>query len=156
MSPWRQKAVELFPELVTRFEDADTPYLLWFQLLDAFVRAYEQTPRDESLIRRIYQYSDWCCDQPQGETAADDLVTCVAVCFYEEIPPIPKAREDMPRWWLPGDLAGERSVFSYHLTPEQFEELKRFLSQEIQRYDSTLRACLPENSPTIRTRATPP
>ena len=39
MSPWRQKAEEMFPELVSRFEEADTPYLLWFELREAFERA---------------------------------------------------------------------------------------------------------------------
>jgi len=49
MPPWKQKAEETFPELVSRFDEADTPYLLWFELHDAFERAYEQSPRDESL-----------------------------------------------------------------------------------------------------------
>jgi hypothetical protein len=139
MSLWRQKAVEMFPELIARFEDADTPYLLWFELRDAFEHAYEQTPRDESLIGRIYKYSDWCCDQPRGATAPDDLLTCVAVCFYEHIPENPSAREDMPRWWRPEDLAGLRSVFQYNLSVEEFSELKNFLSRESHRYDSSLR-----------------
>jgi hypothetical protein len=140
MSSWRQKAVEMFPELIARFEDADTPYLLWFELRDAFERAYEQAPRDESLIRRIYQYSDWCCDEPRGKTAEDDLLTCVAVCFYEHIPLHAGAREDMPRWWCAEDMAGERSVFQYNLSDEDFSELKSFLSRERHRYDSSLRA----------------
>jgi hypothetical protein len=140
MSSWRHKAGEMLPELVNSFEDADTPYLLWFELHDAFKQAYEQTPRDESLIRRIYQYSDWCCDQPRGETAADDLLTCVAVCFYEHIPLHPVAREDMPRWWRAEDMAGEQSIFQYHLSDEQFSELKSFLLRESHRYDSSLRS----------------
>ena len=139
MQPWKQKAEEMFPELDSRFEEADTPYLLWFELREAFERAYEQAPRGESLIRRIYQYSDWCVDQPQGQTAEDDLTTCVAVCFYEHIPQHPAAREDMPRWWKPEDLAGERSIFSYHLSAEQFTELRNYVSREGHRYDSTLR-----------------
>jgi hypothetical protein len=142
MSPWRQKAIEMFPELSSRFENADTPYLLWFELRDAFEQAYEKTPREESLIRRIYNYSDWCCDQPRGETAKDDLMTCVAVCFYEHIPSHPAAREDMPRWWLAEDLAGEPSVFQYNLSDEEFRELKSFLARERHRYDSSLRANL--------------
>jgi hypothetical protein len=139
MSLWLQKALEMFPELITRFEDADTPYLLWFELRDAFEHAYEETPPDESLIKRIYKYSDLCCDQPRGATAEDDLLTCVAVCFYEHIPEHPSAREDMPRWWRPEDLAGERSIFQYNLSDEEFSELKSFLSRESHRYDSSLR-----------------
>jgi hypothetical protein len=138
MTPWKQKAEEMFPELLARFEEASTPYLLWFVLRDVFERAYEQSPCDESLIRRIYQYSDWCVDQPQGRTAEDDLATCVAVCFYEHIPQHPGAREDMPRWWHAKDVS-EPSVFQYHLSDEEFHELKSFLTRESYRYDSTLR-----------------
>lgn len=139
MPPWKQKAEEMFPELASRFEEADTPYLLWFELREAFERAYAQSPRDESLIRRIYQYSYWCVGQPEGQTAEDDLATCVAVCFYEHIPQHSAAREDMPRWWKPEDLAGERNIFSYRLSLEQFADLRDYLSRERHRYDSTLR-----------------
>jgi len=138
MPPWKQKAEEMFPELAGRFEEAATPYLLWFELREAFERAYEQSPCDESIIRRIYQYSDWCVAQPQGQTATDDLTTCVAVCFYEHIPKHPGARADMPRWWRAEDLR-EPSIFQYHLSDEEFRELRSFLERESHRYDSSLR-----------------
>jgi hypothetical protein len=139
MSTWRQKAVELFPEMVDQFEEVDTPYLLWSELLSAFFRAYEQVPRDESLIRRIYNYSDWCCDQPGGETASDHLPTCVSVSFYEHIPTHTAAREDMPRWWMVEDISAEPSMFRYFLSEQQFEMLKDYLTQEKHRYDRSLR-----------------
>jgi len=138
MPPWKQKAEEMFPELVSRFEDADTPYLLWFELHEAFEGAYNKSPRDESLILRIYQYSDWSANQARGQTAEDDLLTCVAVCFYEHIPQHPVAREDMPRWWRAEDLR-EPSIFQYHLSDEEFRELRCFLQRESHRYDSRLR-----------------
>ena len=142
MERWREKAIEMFPELDSRFEADDSPYDLWFELLEAFEKAYEKTPPDESLIRRIYQYSDWCCDQPRGKTPEDDLFTCVAVSFYEHIPLNPRARQDMPRWFrsedLQGGSAGEPNIFAYHLTADQFEELKRFLDRERDRFDPTL------------------
>ena len=128
----------MFPELVSRFEEADTPYLLWFELGRAFEKAYDQTPRKESLIQRIYLYSDWCSDQPRYETAEDDLLTCVAVCFYEEIPLHPAARNDMPRWWRVEDMEGAPSVFQYQLSDEEFRELKSFLARESHRYDPKL------------------
>jgi hypothetical protein len=86
MERWREKAYEMFPELASRFEAGDSPYTLWFELRQAFEEAYGKTPPDESLIRRIYRYSDWCCEEPRGNTAERDLFTCVAVSFYEHIP----------------------------------------------------------------------
>lgn len=137
--PWKQKAEAMFPELLASFEEADTPYLLWFELREAFEQAYEQSPRGESLIRRIYQYSDWCTDQSRCQTADDDLLTCVAVCFYEHIPQHPAAREDMPRWWRVEDLALEPHVLRYHLSDEEFRELRSFIARESHRYDASLR-----------------
>jgi hypothetical protein len=139
MPSWRQKAEEMFPELVHRIQEAENPYLLWFELLVVFNCAYEQTPRDESLIRRIYRYSDWCVNQPRGETAEDDLLTCVAVCFYEHIPQHPAAREDMPRWWKVEDVCREPSIFQYHLTDDQYRKLQDYMTRESSRYDSSLR-----------------
>lgn len=139
MNSWRQKADEIFPELISYFEDADTPYSLWFELQAAFERAYDKTPRDDGLIQRIYQYSDWCCNQPRGETVADDLLNCVAFSFYMHIPLHPAAREDMPRWWRADDLR-EPTIFQYHLSDDQFLELRSFLERESHRYDSGLRA----------------
>jgi len=142
---WREKAREMLPELASRFEpaleDVDSPYTLWSELWEAFEEAYNKTPPDESLIRRIYQYSGWCCDQPRSNRADDDLLTCVTVGFYENIPRHPKARDDMPRWWQRGDLEvgpGERHAFEYYLDAEQFAELKKFLENEKDRYDPDL------------------
>jgi hypothetical protein len=69
MPPWRETAYELLPELAEKITDPeiDTPYLLWFEIRDAFARAYDASPRDESLISRIYQYADWCMTAPRGE-----------------------------------------------------------------------------------------
>jgi hypothetical protein len=33
---WKTKALQQFPELADTIEDADTPYLLWFELFDVF------------------------------------------------------------------------------------------------------------------------
>ena len=57
MERWREKAIETLPELASRFEADDSPYDLWFELLEAFEKAYDKTPPDESLIRRIYRTS---------------------------------------------------------------------------------------------------
>lgn len=65
MAPeWRQKSIAMFPELVPRLEGVESPSDLWVELWLAFADAYDHTPRDESLIRRIYRYSRWCCEQP--------------------------------------------------------------------------------------------
>jgi hypothetical protein len=79
--------------------------------------------------------------QPQGQTAEDDLATCVAVCFYEHIPLCKNARLDMPRWWHPKDVDHMKEIFSYHLGDDGFAELKKLFSRECSRYNPALRVC---------------
>jgi hypothetical protein len=127
MPPWRETAFELLPELRDKISDPeiDSPYSLWSELRDAFTRAYDASPRDQSLIGRIYRYADWCASAPRGEGASDDLLTCVCVCFYEHISQNPSAREDMPRWISYDDFVASEAIFQYHLTADDCVALKQ-------------------------------
>jgi len=129
LSPaWLEEAKQRFPEFSTLFREnkCDTPYLLWFELRDQFHKAYEP-PENANLIQRIYDYADWCCDQPQGETAKDDLATCVAVSFFEHIPESERALEDMPNWFTLKDVTEMKAIFSYMIGSEGFTRiLKRY------------------------------
>ena len=123
---WRTEAFKRFPDLAVRFQQADTSYLLWFELRDAFKQAY-RSPRNEDLIKRVYDYCDWCIDQPAGTTAEDDLATCVSVCFFEHIPEVSEAVEDMPRWFSRADVLSMKDVFSYLVGSEGYAKvLARF------------------------------
>jgi hypothetical protein len=119
---WGKEAFHRFPELLDRFDQVDSPYLLWFELTEAFKQAYK-TPRDENLIARIYAYADWCCSQPEGTTAENDLGTCVCVCFYEHIPESPEALEDMPRWFSRSQVLLMKETFSYMVGEEGFQKI---------------------------------
>jgi hypothetical protein len=127
MTAWRKQAEQAFPELGEIVSQAESPYLLWDELVEVFKSAYG-APRNESLILRIYRYGDWCIDQEQTEMAETDLTTCVAVSFFEEIPRIPEARADMPRWFTLEDFLGMKELFCYYLSEEEFEALKLHFS----------------------------
>ena len=119
---WGKEAFTRFPDLIDRFDDVDTPYLLWFELTDAFTKAYK-APRNDDLIKRVYAFAEWCCSQPEGKTASDDLGTCVCCCFYEHIPESQEALEDMPRWFSRSDVLAMRQVFSYMTGEEGFQRI---------------------------------
>ena len=121
MNSWRQKAEQMFPELQSSLEIADTPYLLWYELQRIFEQAYDQ--ENASIIGRIYEYAKWCGQQPRGKTAEDDLLTCVTVSFYEHIPQHPKALEDMPRWFTQQEVETMKEVFSYYVGPDGFDRI---------------------------------
>ena len=115
----------MLPELAEQIHEAESPYNLWRGYIGpAFERAYDAEPRDESLIRRTFLYYDWCARAPRGETASDDLLTCVCVCFLEHIPEHPAARADMPRWFPLEELLLSRGIFSYMIGEDGFAELE--------------------------------
>jgi hypothetical protein len=119
---WGKEAFNRFPDLIDRFDFVDSPYALWFELRDAFEQAYKP-PRNEDLISRVYAYANWCCSQPDGATAEDDLGSCVCVCFYEHIPEIPEALADMPRWFSRSDVILMKETFSYMVGEEGFQRI---------------------------------
>lgn len=110
---WRRKAYELFPELWSEFDRADSSYLLWYEVQKAFDGAYDSG--DRALIDRVYRYARWCCEQPRGESAADDLLTCVVVSFFEEIPLNEKAINDLPNWFSKAEIESMKETFIYHV-----------------------------------------
>ncbi|SRR6266481_5636050 len=119
---WGKEAFTRFPELIDHFNFVDSPDALWFELTEAFDQAYK-APRNDDLIARIYAYADWCCSQPSGATAEDDLGSCVCVCFYEHIPQSPEALADMPRWFSRSDVLLMKETFSYMVGEEGFQRI---------------------------------
>ena len=125
MDKWKQEATTRFPEFDETARDAwETPYLCWFDLLTALRNAYH-APRNEDLIRRIYQFAKWCNEQPRGKTAADDLPTCVAVCFYEHLPEDTNTLADMPRWFKWSEVVLMKDIFTYHTGEEGFRNIEK-------------------------------
>jgi hypothetical protein len=117
---WGKEAFNRFPELIDRFDFVESPYSLWIELRLAFDEAYKE-PRNENLIAKIYAFADWCCEQPRGATAEDDLASSVVVCFYEHIPESPEALTDMPRWFKLSDVQQMKETFSYMVGEEGFQ-----------------------------------
>ena len=114
---WGKKAFKSFPDLIERFDNVDSPGELWIELRLAFDEAYKE-PRNEDLIARIYQYAEWCCTQQSGTSAEDDLGSIVCATLYEDIPTIPAALADMPRWFPRADVILMKYTFSYMVGEE--------------------------------------
>ena len=101
----------------------------WIEARLAFQRAYERKPLDESLISRIYSYADWCANARRGPDAGHDPSTAIVVSFFEDIPTIPAAREDMPRWFTYAEVAENRPIFSYHIGEEEYQRLLQHMDR---------------------------
>jgi hypothetical protein len=124
MINWLSKSAEMLPELQEEhgLEFVDNPMSLWLEIWWAFERAY-QPPRDEDFIKRVYEFADWCLVQERCDDASWDLLTCVAVCFFEHIPTNALTRADMPRWFKRHEIVVMRDTFSYFLSASEFEGL---------------------------------
>jgi len=139
---WLEEAHRRFGHRDDVFEYVETPYRLWSNLSDVFKRAYDY-PYKEADIRAIYEYADWSCRQPRGETSEDDLLTCVAVCFYEHIPQVDAAVKDLPRWFKLSEIVTMREIFSYMVGDSGFERI-------LEAYPKAQRAKIKKKEPTRR------
>ncbi len=119
---WLNEAHRRFGDRKEVFDYVETPYDIWTNLRDVFATAYNY-PYNEDDIRSVYEYAEWSCRQPRGESAADDLLTVVAVGFYEHIAEVPAAVKDLPRWFKLDEILTMREILSYHVGPEGFEQL---------------------------------
>jgi hypothetical protein len=118
---WRDEAMRRFPDHAEQFRVADTPYAVWNDLWLVFVSAYDTG--NLVLVAAVYAYAAWCGEQPRGVTAADDLSTCVNVCFTEHIPTSPKALADMPRWFSLADVKRCKDTLSYHVGADGYAKI---------------------------------
>ena len=119
---WKTAALAMMPDLAEEVARADTPYLLWIDLYEAFRAAYEP-PVDHALIGRVYRYAKWCLDQPRGDRFEDDINTCACLCFYQNIPLLPRARDELGRWLTPEDFSTLRMVLRFHSDDAAFERI---------------------------------
>jgi hypothetical protein len=122
MELWRSKGLELLPDLGEQIGGAEEPMEAWLEISSAFQQAYLE-PRNEDLIRRIYEFAFWCLEHGERDQAAGkDLPTCVVVGFFEDIPTHKAPREDMPRWFAREEVLVMRETFTYHC-PGEFQSL---------------------------------
>lgn len=106
---------------------------LWTELLLIFDGAYQNDLPNDDLIRRIYAFADACLKLPQGPDASHDPITSVYVVFFEHIPTIRRARDDIYRWLPLPTVANARENFSYHIGNEEFDELVKAISKKQKR-----------------------
>jgi hypothetical protein len=120
MDEWLAKAWDLFPELeghLFNHHSHDTPVDLWIDLDNLLGMAYDETPSNDDLIGRIYDYADWCFKQPESDHA-EILSSAAAFGLIENIPLNLKAADDLYRWMSIESFQGFESLFRYHLDTE--------------------------------------
>jgi hypothetical protein len=86
VSKWRARALDLFPDMRTNIETAESVGRLWIELILRLERHYSAHPYgatqdSPNLLRAICLYATWCkgSDSPETRQAA-------AIEFYFELP----------------------------------------------------------------------
>ena len=125
MEYWVTKAAEFLPELealITRVQPVSGPMGLWSDLYFELVKAYDVSPINEDLIRRIYAFAAWCLNRPKASDASTDASSAVAVAFIEDLPLDRRIWEDLHRWMSVETFKGLENLFRYHLSEAEYRE----------------------------------
>lgn len=122
MSKWRRQALEKLPECRRLIDGAGNPMALWIKLLEECRAAYHT--RDLDKISRIFEYAWLCLDATDNE-----MVTAVALGFYEDLPRDPEIRGDLPNRLDQEQFDAVSDLFRYHLSPDKFAEFRREFMQ---------------------------
>jgi hypothetical protein len=122
MSAWRRKAIDAFPELRQELNDSDQVFsinALWFELLPLTREAHGEG--DEDLLRRIYDFAEWC-DAQRG-----DLSNAVAVTFYEHLFDARWMRPLVVPWLTPKVIRDVRPLWEARLSSDDMREVNELL-----------------------------
>ena len=95
MAAWRRRALELFPQLRQELTGRDySVYLLFFELKPMLTGAFDVD--DEILVRRIFNFAEWCSRQTAWE-----LWNAAGVAFYEHVFDEPQYSDRVIPWLSP-------------------------------------------------------
>ncbi len=75
-----------FPEISSSIHegDEDLPYVMMGYIAEWLSEQYPHH-KDPSIAQRLSLFCQWCESQPQGKTAADDILTILCVALYEKL-----------------------------------------------------------------------
>ena len=89
-----------FPEIKRHLSEGDEqlPYL-YFSYVAWWIETLSPSEVSDDLIQRITSFGDWCCSQPEGKDASDDLGTILMVGLYENLGGSESGRKILSRIW---------------------------------------------------------
>jgi hypothetical protein len=122
MPDWRERAIEVFPELREELADEDeifSPNALWFELLPLARDAHRAG--NEDLFRRIYGYAAWSWDE------GGEFTNAVAVSFYEHLLDEAWMRPLVVPWLSPRVVSGIRPLWAERLTADEMRDVEKLL-----------------------------
>ncbi len=102
-------------------ESAESPFELWCELTDIFIKAIPLN--NEAIISSILKYADWCSSQSDGKTynEAHQAVSCG---FMEDITGNHEHWPKFKNWFNRVQYENYKGSFSYALSKTEFKKFE--------------------------------
>jgi hypothetical protein len=120
MSTWRQKAIEVAPELKKDFQDPDlSPYTVFSELLALLEQAH--IDNDIIKIKNIYDYAEWCSQQKDQK-----LWNSAGVSFYEHLCDNELIFSQFTKWVKNKIYFDHRNLLNHRFDDDKMKQLDKF------------------------------
>jgi hypothetical protein len=120
MSAWRQKAIQIAPELKHEFQAADlSTYTMFSELLALLRQAHKDNNVDR--IEHIYNFAEWCFQQKD-----EKLWNAAGVSFYEHLGDNELVFSQFTKWLKKNIYLDIRGLLELRLSDEQMKQLDNF------------------------------
>ena len=120
MSVWRQKAIEIAPELKKEFQDPGlSPYTVFSELLSLLERAHIEN--DIPRLKRIYDYAEWCSLQTDKK-----LWNAAGVSFYEHLGDNELVFSQFTKWVKKNIYLELRDLLNQRFGEERMKQLDKY------------------------------
>lgn len=120
MSVWRQKAIEIAPELKKEFQDPGlSPYTVFSEFLSLLEQAH--IDNDTIKIKNIYDYAEWCSLQKDQK-----LWNAAGVSFYEHLCDNELVFSQFTNWVKKGIYLEHRDLLNYRFDEGKMKQLDKF------------------------------
>ena len=120
MSVWRQKAIDIAPELKKDFEDPDlSTYTVFSELLNLLQEAHVNN--DVERIQKIYDYAEWCSKQKD-----EKLWNAAGVSFYEHLADDELVFSQFTTWIKKEIYFEHRDLLNTRFDDDKMKQLDRF------------------------------
>ena len=124
MSKWKQKGIELFPDLREEIENPENSiYNLFFELLPRVRKAHLN--KNQSELEKIYGYAKWCF-----EKTAKDLWNAPAVGFYEHLVDEEITKKEITSWVTPKMFQQLSGLFKNRMNEKDYMELCNYYEKQ--------------------------
>jgi hypothetical protein len=124
MTEWRRRALELFPQLGRDLQGRDySIYELFFDLEPMLRAAHDAN--DTDLLRRIYEFAEWCAREP-----AEELWNAAGVAFYEHLFDDPAYSDRVIPWLSPFVVFTHWGLWEALVSPDEWARVSVLLEKK--------------------------